>query len=86
MHTGSVVSGVIGTKLPKYSVMESTANHGGIQISTDTYGLLQSAGNADTWEPTGGIEGKGIMETFHIQMDEEVFDIDAIKRDLKDPI
>eukprot|EP00798_Chlamydomonas_sp_ICE-L_P021200 gene21200-28107_t len=68
--------------------MESTANHGGIQISTDTYSLLQSAGNTDTWEPTGGIEvkGKGIMETFHIQMDEQVFDVKAIKRDLKDPI
>eukprot|EP00798_Chlamydomonas_sp_ICE-L_P011803 gene11803-24_t len=98
LHTGSVVSGVIGTKLPKYSVfgdtmntasrMESTANHGGIQVSADTFSLLQSAGNTDTWEPTGGIEvkGKGIMETFHIQMAEEVIDVEAIKRDLKDEI
>eukprot|EP00798_Chlamydomonas_sp_ICE-L_P018583 gene18583-25094_t len=91
MHTGSVVSGVIGTKLPKFSVfgdtmntasrMESTANHGGIQVSDDTYSLLQSAGNTDTWEGTGGIEvkGKGIMETFHLQMDEDDFDVNAIK-------
>eukprot|EP00798_Chlamydomonas_sp_ICE-L_P012586 gene12586-15810_t len=91
MHTGSVVSGVIGTKLPKYSVfgdtmnmasrMESTANHGGIQVSADTYSLLQSAGSTDTWKPTGGIEvkGKGIMETFHIEIDEEILDVNALK-------
>eukprot|EP00798_Chlamydomonas_sp_ICE-L_P012809 gene12809-16068_t len=91
MHTGAVVSGVIGTKLPKFSVfgdtmntasrMESTADHGGIHISADTFFLLQSAGNTDTWKGTGGIEvkGKGIMETFHIEMDEEDLDVNAIK-------
>eukprot|EP00798_Chlamydomonas_sp_ICE-L_P026922 gene26922-4545_t len=85
MHTGSVVSGVIGTKLPK---MESTANHGGIQVSADTFSLLEFAGNADTWEATGGIEvkGKGIMETFHLQMGEEEFDVNAIKEEYKDTI
>eukprot|EP00798_Chlamydomonas_sp_ICE-L_P017662 gene17662-24010_t len=98
MHTGAVVSGVIGTKLPKYSVfgdtmntasrMESTANHGGIQVSADTFCLLQSAGNTDAWEGTGGIEvkGKGIMETFHIQIDEAQFDVNAIKVDYKDAL
>eukprot|EP00798_Chlamydomonas_sp_ICE-L_P019839 gene19839-26530_t len=96
IHTGSVVSGVIGTKLPKFSVfgdtmntasrMESTANHGGIQVSEDTFNLLHSAGNTDSWKSTGGIEGKGIMETFHIQMHKEAFDVKAIKRDYKDEI
>eukprot|EP00798_Chlamydomonas_sp_ICE-L_P019813 gene19813-26497_t len=36
--------------------MESTANHGGIQVSADTFNLLQSAGNTDSWKSTGGIE------------------------------
>ncbi len=72
IHTGPVVSGLIGRKLPKFSIfgdtmntasrMESTSKSGCIQVSAATHALLES----HSFEPTGGVEikGKGIMETF----------------------
>eukprot|EP00798_Chlamydomonas_sp_ICE-L_P027188 gene27188-2431_t len=79
MHTGKCVSGLIGTKLPKFSIfgdtmntasrMESTSKHGCIQISAHTHELLvadTSRGITDVWESTGGVEikGKGLMQTY----------------------
>eukprot|EP00798_Chlamydomonas_sp_ICE-L_P019812 gene19812-26496_t len=32
------------------------------------------------------VKGKGIMQTFHIQMNKEAFDVNAIKRDYKHEI
>jgi len=73
MHTGNVVSGLIGSKLPKFSIfgdtmntasrMESTGIPGRIHVSEATQRLLQ---NVEHWEPTGGVEvkGKGKMQTF----------------------
>eukprot|EP00798_Chlamydomonas_sp_ICE-L_P007328 gene7328-449_t len=73
MHTGPVVTGLIGMKLPKFSVfgdtmntasrMESTCRMGAIQVSELTGKLL---GDTHTFEPTGGVEvkGKGMMNTF----------------------
>ncbi|KAF5842811.1 hypothetical protein DUNSADRAFT_4695 [Dunaliella salina] len=72
MHTGPAVTGLIGTKLPKYSVfgdtmntasrMESSCPYGCIQISDSTHALLTD----HPFKPTGGVEvkGKGRMETF----------------------
>ena len=72
IHTGSVVAGLIGTKLPKFSIfgdtmntasrMESTCRPGCIQVSLAARQLLEGY----TFTPTGGIEvkGKGLMETF----------------------
>ena len=72
IHTGSVVTGLIGTKLPKFSIfgdtmntasrMESTCRPGCIQVSLAARELLGEY----TFTPTGGIEvkGKGLMETF----------------------
>ncbi|KAG1653710.1 hypothetical protein FOA52_004270 [Chlamydomonas sp. UWO 241] len=72
MHTGDVVTGLIGTKLPKFSIfgdtmntasrMESTCPVGCIQVSEVTHELLSS----HTFNPTGGVEvkGKGLMETY----------------------
>eukprot|EP00798_Chlamydomonas_sp_ICE-L_P010412 gene10412-8360_t len=66
IHTGNCVSGVIGTKLPKFSIfgdtmntasrMESSANHGTIQVSADTHSTLLADGNTEKWAATGGIE------------------------------
>eukprot|EP00200_Dunaliella_tertiolecta_P012851 CAMPEP_0202391218 /NCGR_PEP_ID=MMETSP1127-20130417/91720_1 /ASSEMBLY_ACC=CAM_ASM_000462 /TAXON_ID=3047 /ORGANISM="Dunaliella tertiolecta, Strain CCMP1320" /LENGTH=807 /DNA_ID=CAMNT_0048993637 /DNA_START=585 /DNA_END=3009 /DNA_ORIENTATION=- len=73
MHTGDVVSGLIGSKLPKFSIfgdtmntasrMESTGLPGRIHVSETTHKLLQ---HTELWEPTGGVEvkGKGKMQTF----------------------
>merc|ERR1712062_669143 len=54
IHSGSVVAGVVGTKIPHYSVfgetvetaglMESTGESMKIQISTETKELLKAAG------------------------------------------
>eukprot|EP00200_Dunaliella_tertiolecta_P002526 CAMPEP_0202348956 /NCGR_PEP_ID=MMETSP1126-20121109/6653_1 /ASSEMBLY_ACC=CAM_ASM_000457 /TAXON_ID=3047 /ORGANISM="Dunaliella tertiolecta, Strain CCMP1320" /LENGTH=658 /DNA_ID=CAMNT_0048940695 /DNA_START=339 /DNA_END=2315 /DNA_ORIENTATION=- len=74
MHTGDVVSGMIGTKLPKFSLfgdamntasrMESTGVPGRIHVSEATYNLLPHAHGE--WEATGGVEvkGKGLMESY----------------------
>jgi class 3 adenylate cyclase len=72
IHTGPVVSGLIGRKLSKFSIfgdtmdtasrMESTSKPGCIQVSAATHSLLTS----HSFEPTGSVEikGKGAMETF----------------------
>mmetsp|Transcript_18118 Transcript_18118/g.50743 ORF Transcript_18118/g.50743 Transcript_18118/m.50743 type:complete len:350 (-) Transcript_18118:842-1891(-) len=72
LHTGNVVSGLIGSKLPKFSVfgdamntasrMESTGVPGRIHVSEATRNLLPQ----EEWEATGGVEvkGKGLMESY----------------------
>lgn len=72
IHTGPCTSGLIGSKLPKFSIfgdsmntasrMESTAPPGHIQVSEATHALLPH----EVWEATGGVEvkGKGLMQTY----------------------
>jgi class 3 adenylate cyclase len=65
LHTGPCTSGLVGSRLPKFSLfgdsmntasrMESTCPIGRIQVSETTHALLQS----EQWEATGGIEVKG---------------------------
>jgi adenylate cyclase len=67
MHTGAVVAGVIGKRKFAYDIwgdtvntasrMESTGKAGRIHVSHSTYSLAQ---DAFTFEPTGGVECKGI--------------------------
>ena len=73
MHTGPCVSGIIGTRVPKFGVfgdtmnmasrMESTAPAGEIQVSRRTYELLKGK---HEFEGTGGVsvKGKGVQETY----------------------
>ncbi|KAF5842757.1 nucleotide cyclase [Dunaliella salina] len=72
MHTGGIVAGVLGSKLPKFSVfgdamdtasrMESTGMPGRIHASEATRNMLPHV----DWEATGGVEveGKGRMESY----------------------
>ncbi|KAL6759987.1 adenylate and guanylate cyclase catalytic domain-containing protein [Haematococcus lacustris] len=74
LHSGPVVSGLIGSRLLKFSLfgdtmntasrMESTSLPGRIQVSQATLDLLRDA-QPSRWEPTGGVEvkGKGLMQT-----------------------
>jgi len=73
IHTGLTMCGLIGSKLPKFSLfgdamntgsrMESTCPTGGIQVSADTYDLLPAEARA-YFRPTGGIEVKGVGMMF----------------------
>ena len=76
VHTGDVVSGIVGKKMPRFclfgdsvntaSRMESNGKPGHIHISEPTWKLLQGQENGYSWLPTGGVElkGKGVQPTW----------------------
>lgn len=83
-------SGLIGSKLPKFSLfgdtmntssrMESTSRPGCIQISESTYAMLEED-QQSLFEATGGVEvkGKGLMPTYIYQPTEEALKLPSIQ-------
>ncbi|KAJ9531257.1 hypothetical protein QJQ45_006696 [Haematococcus lacustris] len=69
IHSGPIVSGVVGHRMPKFccfgdtmnvaSRMESTCAKGGIQVSSDTYALLAKHPRVGQLSHSGGVEVKG---------------------------
>eukprot|EP00798_Chlamydomonas_sp_ICE-L_P031579 gene31579-6776_t len=81
VHTGPCVTGVIGTKLPKFSLwgdtmntasrMESTSQPGLIQISKATFVLLDPCLQSQFTTVKGvEVKGKGMMETHVLSMED----------------
>lgn len=90
IHTGSVVGGVVGTKIPRYFVlgetavvaskMESHGEPGKIHISPSTYRALKGKGYAMDERGKIELKGYGTLGTYYLSANENASTEDLIGR------
>ncbi|KAF4666545.1 hypothetical protein FOL47_004044 [Perkinsus chesapeaki] len=76
IHTGPVISGVVGSKRPQFCIfgdtintasrMKSTANPGRVHISANTRELLELSSSLHFNQRATSVKGKGMMITYDV--------------------
>ncbi|QDZ22494.1 guanylate cyclase [Chloropicon primus] len=75
LHSGDVVTGVVGHKMPRFCLFGDTVNVASRMESTGKPGLIHASSSTkdlvpeENWVSTGGVEakGKGVLDTFLLE-------------------